>query len=63
MLTPGRVAPRIQVTDNAGDNAAAFAAMTDAELVGLWDQVQDPENLTPLEQAVIDEMERREVDF
>jgi hypothetical protein len=25
--------------------------------------VQDPENLTPLEQAVIDEMERREVDF
>lgn len=49
--------------DDAADTAAAVAAMTDAELVGLWDQVQDPENLTPLEQAVIDEMERREVDF
>lgn len=49
--------------DNAADSAAAVAVMTDAELVGLWDKVQDPENLTPLEQAVIDEMERREVDF
>ncbi|WP_158511244.1 hypothetical protein [Sphingobium sp. MI1205] len=46
--------------DDATDTAAA---MTDAELVARWDQVQDPENLTPLEQAIIDEMERREVDF
>ncbi len=49
--------------DNVADNAAAVAAMADAELVARWDQVQDPENLTALEQAVIDEMERREVDF
>jgi len=48
---------------NPADTAAVVAAMTDAELVSRWDQVQDPENLTVLEQAVIDEMERREVDF
>lgn len=41
----------------------AVAAMTDAELVRLWDQVQDHDNLTPLQQAVIEEMERREVEF
>ncbi|MEO7465543.1 MAG: hypothetical protein ABIV36_00860 [Sphingobium limneticum] len=41
----------------------AAAAMTNSELVELWDQVDDHDHLTPLQQAVIDEMERREVDF
>ena len=37
--------------------------MTDAQLVERWNEVEDHEQLTPADQAIIDEMERREIDF
>lgn len=37
--------------------------LTDGALIRLWEQVEDPENLSDDEQAVIDEMERRGTDF
>ena len=38
-------------------------AMSDKELVAAWDAVEDGENLTPLQKAVIAEIERRELDL
>lgn len=43
--------------------AGEVADLTDQQLVELWIAVPDPEQLTPVEQAVIDEMERRGIDF
>lgn len=37
--------------------------MTDKELVDAWDKVEDGENLTVFEQAVLDEIERRNIDL
>jgi len=37
--------------------------MTDEQLVDEWDKVEDGENLTDLEQAVLDEIERRNIDL
>lgn len=37
--------------------------MTDKELVDAWDKVDDGENLTDFEQAVLDEIERRNIDL
>ena len=37
--------------------------MTDAQLVERWNDVEDHEKLTQFDQAVIDEMERREIEF
>ena len=37
--------------------------MTDAQLVDAWDKVEDGENLTDFEQAVLDEIERRNIDL
>jgi hypothetical protein len=44
-------------------DAAAATEMTDAELLAAWSAVEDGDNLTPLQQAVIDEIERRELDI
>lgn len=41
----------------------AFEAMSDAELIAVWDTVEDGENLTPYQQAIIDEIERRNLDL
>lgn len=43
--------------------AGEVADLTDQQLVELWIAVPDAEQLTPVEQAVIDEMERRDIDF
>lgn len=45
------------------DNAEKARAMSDRELVDVWDKVEDGENLTELEAAVIAEIERRELDL
>lgn len=37
--------------------------MTDAQLVDAWDKVEDGENLTDFEKAVLDEIERRNIDL
>ena len=37
--------------------------MTDAQLVDAWDKVDDGENLTDFEQAVLNEIERRKIDL
>jgi len=37
--------------------------MTDEQLVDTWDKVEDGENLTDFEQAVLDEIERRNIDL
>lgn len=37
--------------------------MTDEQLVDAWDKVEDGENLTDFEQAVLDEIERRNIDL
>ncbi|WP_155986417.1 hypothetical protein [Novosphingobium resinovorum] len=37
--------------------------MTDKQLVDEWDKVEDGENLTDFEQAVLDEIERRNIDL
>lgn len=37
--------------------------MTDDQLVEAWDAVEDGENLNEFEQAVIDEIERRNIDL
>jgi len=37
--------------------------MTDNELVDAWDKVEDGENLTDFEQAVLDEIECRNIDL
>ncbi|EQB10269.1 MAG TPA: hypothetical protein VF463_09770 [Sphingobium sp.] len=37
--------------------------MTDEQLVDAWDKVEDGENLSDFEQAVIDEIERRNIDL
>ncbi len=37
--------------------------MTDKQLVDEWDKVEDGENLSEFEQAVIDEIERRNIDL
>jgi len=37
--------------------------MTDAQLVDAWDKVYDGENLTDFEQAVLNEIERRNIDL
>lgn len=45
-------------------NAASEAAdLSDQQLVEAWNAVTDPDTLSPVEQAVIDEMERRGIDF
>lgn len=38
-------------------------SMTDEELCRAWSAVQDHDNLTPFDQAVMDEMAKREIDF
>jgi hypothetical protein len=38
-------------------------AMNDKELIAAWDDVEDGENLTPLQMAVIAEIERRQLDL
>ncbi len=37
--------------------------MTDEQLVDEWDKVEDGEHLTDFEQAVLDEIERRNIDL
>lgn len=37
--------------------------LTDEQLVAAWDRVEDGENLNEYEQAVIDEIERRNIDL
>lgn len=37
--------------------------LTDEALIQIWEQINDPENLTDYEHEVIAEMERRELDF
>lgn len=37
--------------------------MIDEQLVDAWDKVEDGENLSDFEQAVIDEIERRNIDL
>ncbi len=37
--------------------------MTDKELVDAWDKVDDGENLTDFEQAVLNKIERRNIDL
>lgn len=37
--------------------------MTDAELLEAWNKVEDGENLSPLEQGIIDEIQRRNLDI
>lgn len=37
--------------------------MTDEQLVDAWDKVEDGQNLTDFEQAVLDEIERRNIDL
>lgn len=37
--------------------------MADAQLVDAWDKVEDGENLTNFEKAVLDEIERRNIDL
>ena len=37
--------------------------MTDAQLVERWNEVENHDELTPADQTIIDEMERREIDF
>lgn len=39
------------------------AEMLDDDLLDAWDKVEDGDNLTDFEQAVIDEIERRNLDF
>lgn len=43
--------------------AGAAAEMTDMQLINAWSQVADPDNLTCEEQAIRDEMVRRDIDF
>lgn len=43
--------------------AGEVADLTDQQLIEAWNSVTDPEMLSPVEQAVIDEMERRGIDF
>lgn len=45
------------------DAVQTAEAMSDKELVAAWDAVEDGENLTPLQKAVIAEIERRELDL
>lgn len=37
--------------------------MTDRQLLDAWNQVEGFESMTPLQQAVIDEIERRNLDI
>ncbi|MEC3912208.1 hypothetical protein U5A82_17515 [Sphingobium sp. CR2-8] len=37
--------------------------LDDRALVALWNQVEDPENLTEYQKQIIAEMEAREIDF
>jgi len=37
--------------------------LSDAELIAIWSKMADPDHPTELEEAVIDEMERRYIDF
>lgn len=41
----------------------AVPSLSDQQLVDIWQAVPDPESLAPIPQAVIAEMERRELDF
>ncbi|WIW88941.1 hypothetical protein K3M67_02885 [Sphingobium sp. V4] len=43
--------------------AAEISKLTDAQLVARWNAIEDPDNLTVEQQAIIDEMARREIDF
>jgi len=43
--------------------AAAAAAMTDMELITVWNKIEDRDELTTQETAIQDEMERREIDI
>lgn len=45
------------------EEAALAKEMSDQELVDAWNKVADPERLTVFSQAVLDEMQRRGVDF
>lgn len=45
------------------DPAATARSMPDDLLVSEWDAVTDHESLTPLQQAIIDEIERRNLDL
>lgn len=40
-----------------------FPELSDADLNAEWDKVEDGENLTRHQQAVIDEIERRNLDL
>jgi hypothetical protein len=43
--------------------AAAAAAMTDMELITVWNRIEDRDELTSQEMAIQDGMERREIDI
>ncbi|EQA96873.1 hypothetical protein [Sphingobium baderi] len=43
--------------------ATVVADMSDAELIEIWSKMADPDRPTDLEEAVVDEMERRDIDF
>lgn len=37
--------------------------MTNEELCHAWEEVNDHDNLTPADQAIIDEMDRRHIEY
>ncbi|WP_278985616.1 hypothetical protein [Sphingobium yanoikuyae] len=45
------------------DETAEARAMSDKQLVDAWDEVKDSLNMTPLQQAILDEIERRNLDI
>ncbi len=53
----------LKVGDGRSLHAEQVEAMTDEQLVDAWDKVEDGENLSEFEQAVIDEIERRNIDL
>lgn len=42
--------------------AAQVAALTDAQLIAIWAGILDNDEMTEEQRAVIDEMERRDLD-
>ncbi|WP_426387589.1 hypothetical protein [Sphingobium sp. R-21] len=52
-----------QTMEDAHRAAVQVAALTDAQLIAIWAGILDTDEMTEEQRAVIDEMERRNLDF
>lgn len=59
----GRLLKGVTIMDDHLKAAAAAAAMTDMELITVWNRIEDRDELTSQEMAIQDEMECREIDI